>query len=68
MESVTSEPTVDPIVKVREDYNRLRGRVFEALEATGMPEAQCTAIKRVVRRLTYDSQASLEALLRQRGF
>lgn len=52
------------IATVREDMNRLRGRLFGAIEATGMPTKQENATKGLVRHLTYDAQANLEALLR----
>lgn len=52
--------------QVRESMNRLRGRLFGALEATGMPDRQCDAIKGLIRQLTYDAQSSLEALLREK--
>lgn len=55
----------DPIAAVRDDMNRLRGRLFGALEATGMPVKQENAIKGLVRQLTYDTQANLEAMLRR---
>lgn len=58
---------VDPdaaIATVREDMNRLRGRLFGAIESTGMPEKQENAIKGLVRQLTYDAQGNLESLLR----
>jgi hypothetical protein len=52
---------------VRVDMNRLRGRLFGAIEATGMPEKQETAVKSMIRQLTYDAQANLEATLRKNG-
>jgi hypothetical protein len=54
----------EAIELVRRDCDRLRGRLFEILEAVGLPNRQCDAAKRVIRRLTYDMQASLEATLR----
>lgn len=50
---------------VREDMNRLRGRLFGAVEAAGLPEKQENAIKGLIRQLTYDAQADLEAVLRE---
>ena len=44
--------------------NRLRGRLFQAIEATGMEQKQEDAIKGLIRQLTYDSQANLESILR----
>lgn len=55
------------IQQVREDMNRLRGNLFGALEAVGMPEKQENAAKGLVRRLTYDAQSNLEATLRENG-
>ena len=53
--------------QIRGDFDRLRGRLFEMLEAIGMPERQLDAAKRMIKRQTYDSQASLEATLRRTG-
>lgn len=50
-----------------EDLNRLRGRLFQAIEATGMEAKQEEAVKGLVRRLSYDIQADLVATLRLRG-
>lgn len=47
--------------------NRLRGRLFGAIEATGMKEKQENAIKGLIRQLTYDAQRDLESLLRENG-
>lgn len=58
---MTAEAT---IAIVRDDMNRLRGRLFQAIEAAGLPTRQETAIKGLVRNVTYDSQAGLEAALR----
>jgi hypothetical protein len=55
----------DPIQTIRDDMNRLRGRLFGAVEATGMPEKQERAFKGLIRNLTYDAQANVEAALRQ---
>jgi len=55
------------IKEVREDMNRLRGRLFGAIEATGMPTKQENAFKGLVRQLTYDAQANLEGILRKNG-
>lgn len=52
---------------VRDDMNRLRGRLFGAIEATGMNEKQESAVKGLIRQLTYDTQANLEAHLRRNG-
>jgi hypothetical protein len=44
--------------------NRLRGRLFQLVEAVGLPDKQETALKGVIRATTYDVQASVEAVLR----
>ncbi|CAB4197599.1 hypothetical protein UFOVP1313_21 [uncultured Caudovirales phage] len=53
------------ITAVREDMNRLRGRLFGAVEAIGLPDKQENAIKGLIRQLTYDAQSDLEAVLRE---
>ncbi|HEY1437377.1 MAG TPA: hypothetical protein VGG82_07730 [Casimicrobiaceae bacterium] len=50
---------------VADDYDRLRGRLFEFFEALGLPSRQEQAVKRMVRSITYESQASVEAALRR---
>lgn len=50
--------------QVREHMNRLRGRLFGAVEATGMPLKQQNAVKGLIRTLTYDLQADLEETLK----
>lgn len=52
---------------IREDMNRLRGRMFEAIEAAGLPDKQEDALKRLIRQQTYDSQANLESIVRKNG-
>lgn len=54
----------DAIGIVRDDMNRLRGQLFGAVEAVGLPTKQENAIKGLVRRITYDAQANLESTLR----
>lgn len=49
--------------ELREGMNRLRGRLFGAIEVTGMPEPQQIAMKRLVRQVTYDAQADVESAL-----
>jgi hypothetical protein len=53
------------IEAMREDMNRLRGRLFGAIETMGVPEKQEVAAKRLIRQLTYDVQADLEAALKE---
>ena len=64
--TVNGQITEAAITQVREDFNRLRGRLFGAIEVTGMPEQQQAAFKGLVRQLTYDAQAGLESVLRGR--
>jgi hypothetical protein len=54
-------------VGVRDDYDRLRGRLFELLEAMGLTVRQEQAAKRLIRSITYESQASVEAALSERN-
>lgn len=44
----------------------MRAHLFEAVEACGWPEAQEKGWKGLIRTITYDSQASVEATLRRR--
>lgn len=60
-------PQKDPITTLREDMDRLRGRLFQTVESWGRPEKQETAMKGVIRQVTYDSQRELEAALRRGG-
>ena len=55
------------ITAVREDMNRLRGRLFELVEAVGLDDRQEAAFKKCIRSTTYDAQANLEAALRRNG-
>jgi hypothetical protein len=52
------------VEEMRAQMNRLRGRLFQAVEATGVPEKQQAAIKGLIRNVTYDAQANLEEILR----
>jgi hypothetical protein len=58
--------TQEAIAEIRDDFNRLRGNLFGALEAAGMPQRQENAMKGLVRKLTYEAQADLESILRGR--
>lgn len=55
------------IKSLRGDMNKLRGRLFGAIEVTGMPNQQQNALKGLIRQMTYDAQANLEATLRRNG-
>lgn len=57
-------PTDKAIEVVRKDLNRLRGRLFQTIEAVGLPPKQEEAAKALIRQLTYDTQADLESALR----
>lgn len=53
------------IEQVRRDMDRLRGRLFQLVEATGMADGQQHAFKGCIRSTTYDAQAELESALRR---
>jgi len=55
------------IQQVRDDMNRLRGRLFGLVEATGMPTKQEDAFKSLIRQVTYDAQRDLEQTMRENG-
>jgi hypothetical protein len=46
--------------------DRLRGRLFQTIEAVGFDEDRERAVKGLVRHLTYDAQADLEQALKER--
>jgi hypothetical protein len=46
------------------EMNRLRGKLFETVEAVGLPERQEEALKRLIRRQSYDSQNLCVSALR----
>jgi len=45
--------------------NRLRGVLFSAVEAVGLEAKQENALKGLIRALSYDAQANIEAALRR---
>jgi hypothetical protein len=49
---------------MRTDFDRLRGRLWELIEATGMEDKQAEAFKRLIRRTIWDAQSRLEGRLR----
>lgn len=59
---MTVKPTVVP--GLRDDFDRLRGRLYELVEATGIEDKQQEAFKRLIRRTSYDVQSRLEGRLR----
>lgn len=44
--------------------DQIRGRLFMAIEAVGLPKSQENAFKGIVRTFSYESQARLESILR----
>jgi hypothetical protein len=54
----------DAIEQLRDGMNRLRGRLFQLVEACGLPDHQEHALKGCVRTTTYESQADIESALR----
>jgi hypothetical protein len=57
---------MDAVNAVRREFDKIRGRLFEMVEATGMAPKQEEALKKLIRRLTYDAQANLEQVMRER--
>jgi hypothetical protein len=51
--------------ELRDGFNRLRGRLFEAVEATGVDPRHQIAMKGLIRGLTYDMQGDIEGTLRR---
>lgn len=43
----------------------MRAHLFEMVEAAGMPQRQEAGFKGLIRTITYDSQATVEAALRR---
>lgn len=52
------------LMELRQSFDRLRGRLFQALEAVGMPQRQEEAAKGVIRAISYDMQKDIENALR----
>jgi hypothetical protein len=46
------------------ELTRLRGHLFETVEAMGLPVQQCEAAKRLIRRQSFTSQNLIQAALR----
>lgn len=53
------------IRELRDGMNRLRAGLFSSIEAVGLPDKQELALKGLIRQLTYDAQANVEAALRR---
>jgi hypothetical protein len=51
----------------RDEFARMRAHLFEMIEAMGLPDSQEKGAKGLIRTITYDSQASVEAALRRRS-
>jgi hypothetical protein len=63
---VASSSQADAAIReLRDEMNRLRGRLFQAVEAAGLPDRQEQALKGLVRQASYDVQSSVEAALRR---
>lgn len=57
----------DPVIQeVRDTMIGLRRDLFSLIEATGMVDPQLSGTRGLIRTLTYDAQADLEAILRGR--
>jgi hypothetical protein len=54
-----------PIQDVRDEFGRMRAHLFEMVEAAGMPQRQEDGFKGLIRTITYDSQATVEAAMRR---
>jgi hypothetical protein len=52
------------IRQVRQDMDRLRGRLFQLVELADLPPAKAAAFKGCIRTTSYDAQADLEARAR----
>lgn len=55
------------IQDVRDEFGRMRAHLFELIEAGGFPEQQSSGLKGLIRQITYESQASVEAAARRRN-
>ena len=57
--------TNETIQQVRDELNRMRGHLFETVEAMALPEGQEHGAKGLIRTITYNSQANIESALRE---
>lgn len=66
MEPVVDRQQISEIVipGLRDDFDRLRGRLYELVEACGLRRKQEEAFKRLIRKMCWDAQARLESRLR----
>ena len=60
-------PSGQLLAEMRDGFDRLRGRMYELVECTGMPDEQAEAFKRLIRRQSHDVQSRLEGRLRGEG-
>ena len=58
---------MDAVDQLKAEMDKLRGRLFEQVEACGFPDRQEEAWKRVIRHTTYDAQRDLLKALRGRA-
>lgn len=49
---------------LRDEMNRLRGKLFMVVEAAGLPVTQEDAVKKLIRQVSYEVQANVESSLR----
>jgi hypothetical protein len=52
------------VVELREQMDKLRGRLFQRIESFGLEPKHESACKGVIRQTTYDAQAEIESKLR----
>jgi hypothetical protein len=55
------------IQEVRDEHARMRAHLFEMIEAAGFPQRQEDGFKGMIRTITYDAQATIEASLRRKA-
>lgn len=57
---------MDAVNSMRRHMDRVRGELFQLVEATGMNDKQEAAFKGLIRQLTYRAQADLETFLKEK--
>jgi hypothetical protein len=60
-------PADRTVTSLRSHMDRLRGRLFQTVEAVGFDGDRERAIKGLIRHLTYDAQADIEQALKERN-
>lgn len=63
--SATNGTRARAVGEIRDSFNRMRGQLFMSIEAVGLPDRQEDAFKGLVRQMTYQAQADLEAIIRR---